>query len=268
MQEIATRPRYTIAVCKGSALLDETKTLLRAWRPGESIHDFSARVLRDDLLGKSTAYRNRDIVRRVFARRLLLPDSKPARLLKHFLARASSAQVFSNLMLVYAARQDDLLRDVIAELYWPSFREGKLSLTTKHVIALLRDAEGDGRIPEPWSDGVKIRVARGLVRALIDFGLLRQVGRGTPEMAHFQPADGAIVYLSYDLHFSGISDASVVSHRDWALFGLNQNAVAGVLDRLTACGWWTAQIAGSVSRITWKFQSMERVVDALARQNI
>jgi bacteriophage exclusion system BrxA-like protein len=66
--EIQSTPRYTIAICKGSALVEETKTLLRAWLLNESIGDFQSRVLREDLLGRATAYRVKDIVRRVFAR--------------------------------------------------------------------------------------------------------------------------------------------------------------------------------------------------------
>ena len=268
IQEISSRPRYTIAVCKGSALLDETKVLLRAWRPSETIQEFSARVIRNDLLGKSTAYRSKDIVRRVFARRLLVPENKPAQLLKRMLSSSRSAQLFSNLMMLYAARNDDLLRDVIVELYWPSFREGRISFGSSNVVAFLRNAEADGRIAEPWSEQVKIKVARGLIRALVDFGLLRQAGRRVPEAVHFQPVDAATVYLAHDLHFSGATDAGVVSHRDWALFGLTEATTAGALDRLTAGGWWTAQIAGSVSRITWKYKNMEGVVDAIAGLDI
>jgi hypothetical protein len=264
IQEISNRPRYTIAVCKGSALLDETKALLRAWRPEETIQEFSARVLRDDLLGKSTAYRNRDIVRRVFARRLLLPDTKPAQFLKHLLSNVRSAKMVSDLVLVYAARQDDLLRDVIVKLYWPSYREGRISLGTSSVIAFLKDAEADGRIPEPWSEQVKIKVARGLIRALIDFGLLKQIGRRLPETIHFQPAEGSIVYLAYDLHSDALTDAAVTEHRDWALFGFEPAQVRAAIDRLSGQGWWLAQMAGSIVRIAWKYKNMTEVVDALA----
>src|SRR5262249_48574056 len=97
---------YTIAVCKGSALLQETKVLLRAWQPNESLSEFRDRVLREDLLGKMTAYRVNDIVRRVFARRFLRPDLPPARLLKQLVERDYPDQLFSDLCLVYAARSD------------------------------------------------------------------------------------------------------------------------------------------------------------------
>jgi len=89
--------RYTIAVCKGSAFLEETKALLRAWHPGEPTTEFRHRVLRQDLLGRMTAYRASDIVRRVFAWRFLRPDNRPAILLKRLLGRGQVGQVFSDL---------------------------------------------------------------------------------------------------------------------------------------------------------------------------
>lgn len=262
---MAEAARYTIAVCKGSALLNEMKTLLRAWQPAESVTEFRERVLREDLLGRMTAYRASDIVRRVFAWRFLRPDNRPAVLLKRLLERGQTGQLFSDLCLLYAARNDDLLRDAIAQLYWPAASEGRLILNPMHVVEFLREAEREGRIPEPWSEQVKIKVARGVLKAMTDFGLLVEVSRTRREVVHFRPTDRTLVYLAYDLHFSGSTDAGVVDHRDWALFGLNRTDVGSVLDRLSGEGWWLAQVAGSVVRVTWKFAGMEEVVDALAR---
>ena len=142
-------PRYTVAICKGSALVPETKALLRAWRPGEALGELADRVLRDNLLGKTTAYRARDIVRRVFARRFLAPTSSPAKHLKHLVVRRRVDQPFADLCLLYAARRDDLLRDAIVRLYWPAIAEGRLTLAVQDAVIFLRQAEGDGRIPQP-----------------------------------------------------------------------------------------------------------------------
>ena len=117
MNTIVSEARqYTNTISKGSALLEETKILLRAWQPGESLNEFCERVLREDLLGRMTAYRARDIVRRVFARRYFRPDNKPALLLKRLLERNQSGQLFSDLCLLYASRNDDLIRDVVTGL--------------------------------------------------------------------------------------------------------------------------------------------------------
>jgi hypothetical protein len=257
--------RYTIAVCKGSAFLEETKTLLRAWYPGETASEFRDRVLREDLLGRRTAYRTSDIVRRVFAWRFLRPDSRPAILLKRLVERGQPGQIFSDLCLLYAARNDDLIRDAVTRLYWPALSDGRLNLSPAYVVEFLRQADRDRRVPEPWSEQVKLRVARGVLKAMTDFGLLREVGRGKRELVPFHPADQTIVYLAYDIHFTGSTDASVVNHRDWALFGFGPRKVSLALDRLSGEGWWLAQVAGSLVRVTWKYANMEEVVDALAR---
>ena len=257
--------RYTIAVCKGSAFLEETKTLLRAWHPGETTTEFRNRVVREDLLGKMTAYRASDIVRRVFAWRFFRPNNRPAILLKRLVERGRPGQIFSDLCFLYAARNDDLIRDVVSHLYWPALTDGRVSLSPAYVVEFLRQADRDGRVPEPWSEQVKLRVARGVLKAMTDFGLLQEVGRGKRELVPFRPADRTIVYLAYDIHFSGSTDASVVKHRDWSLFGLGAHDVTSALDRLSGEGWWLAQVAGSLIRVTWKYASMEEVVDALAR---
>jgi len=100
---------------------------------------------------------------------------------------------------------------------------------------------------------------------MADFGLLAEVGRGRRELVHYRPVDLTLVFLAYDLHCAGLTDASMVDHRDWALFGFTNKDVASAIDRLSGEGWWLAQVAGSVVRISWKYSSMEEVVDAFAR---
>jgi|ERR1017187_6886685 hypothetical protein len=257
--------QYTIAICKGTALLEETRALLRAWKPGETLNEFSARVLREDVLGRMTAYRARDIVRRVFARRYLRPNNQPALLLKQLLKFGQPGQLFSDLCLLYSARNDALIRNAVTHLYLPAQSEGRLTLAPSHVVEFLHRSEREGRMSEPWSEQVKLKVARGILKALADFGLLVEVRRGKRELVHFRPTDRTIVFLAYDLHLAGSTDAGVVDHRDWALLGLSSRDVASALDRLSGEGWWIAQVAGSVVRITWKHTSMEEVVDALTR---
>jgi hypothetical protein len=169
-----------------------------------------------------------------------------------------------DLCLLYAARHDDLLRDAIVSLYWPAIAEGRLTLTAEDAVAFLRQAEADGRIPEPWSTQVKLKIARGLLRAMTDFGLLRQANRTRRETVLYRPSDGAIVYLAYELHLSGATDAALPGHQDWMIFGLHTREVIAEMDRLAGEGWWVVQAAGSVVRITWKFSQLEEVVDALA----
>jgi len=261
----APASRYGAMLCKGSGLLAETKALLRAWRPGETAIALRDRALAEDILGRHTASRVDDIVSGVFARRFLRPTDRPAQLLRRLLERGPGGALFNDLCLLYAARHDALLRDVIVGVYWPAARRRRLVVNPDDIAAFLSQAEEAGRISPPWSREVRRRVVSGALRTLVDLGLLRGVRRGPREILSYRPADATIVFLAHDLHFAGASDAALVGHEDWALFGLSPGDVTIALDRMTADGHWIVQAAGSLVRITWKWKSMEEVVDALAR---
>ena len=262
-QAVSESVSYTIAISKGSALLNEMKALLRAWIPGEPIKEFSERVVREDVLGKTTAQRAKDVVRRVFANRFLVPGQAPAKCLHRILLGSKSGQVFSDLCLLYSSRNDALLRDVIVSVYWPAVAEGHLFISPKDVVQFFRQAEEQGRIPQPWSEAVKIKVARGLLRALAEYGLMNEVRRKR-EIVHYRPKNETIVFLAHELHFKGLSDAALVAHGDWNLFGMKERDVIEAMDHLSVDGWWLTQAAGTLVRVSWKYNTMEEVLDALA----
>jgi hypothetical protein len=257
-------PRYTTAVCKGSGLLSEMKALLRAWQPGESAVHFRARVLKEDILAKATAKRANDLVDRVFAPRFLRDNGKPARYLQRLLASRVSSAAFSDLCFLYTVRQDDLLRDVLERVYWPMVRKGYLTLNDGSILLFLQSESARERIIEPWSQYVERRVARGTLRVMTDFGLLHPIRKGRREVRRYHPSDTLIVFLAYELRHSGFTDAGVVAHPDWAIFGMQRPDVVSRMDRLSTDGWWIMQAAGSLVRVTWKYGSMDEVVNALA----
>jgi hypothetical protein len=255
--------RYTIALCKGAALLDETRTLLNHWIPGEEIDQFVDRIQRENALAKATAYRTNDIVRRVFARRFLAPTDSPARRLRRIAQRGLSRKLFAEVLFLYAARADALLYDFTTEVYWPACRRGRATLSTAEVLDFLAEASGDGRIPQAWSSGVQRKIARGVLSTLADVGFLREQG-GRREVAPYYASDEGIAYLAYELREKGLSDLAISEHQDWQLFGLAESRLLGRLDSLSDVCGLLAQRAGSVLRITWRYQSVEELIDALA----
>jgi hypothetical protein len=255
--------RYTQALSKGGALLPETRTLVAAWRPGESGPDFAQRVLRDDLLGRSTARRVLDIVR-VFTLRFLQPTDAPARLLRVLAASEAMRQTFTDLVFYYTARLDDLLRDFTTERYWPAVREGRPLLTNQDVRSLMLEGALDGRIGRPWTDELSRDIAGRVMGALTAFGLLAPLKPGRREILPYRPADGTIIYLAHLLHFAGITDASLADQPAWALFGLRPPDVWHRLDALATADWFILQRAGRVARVTWRHRTMEEAVHALA----
>lgn len=254
---------YTQALAKGGALLPETRALLQAWQPDEPYAVFAERVLREDVLGRATAHRVKDILR-VFNRRYLVPSDVPARRLKRLISFPATRQMFSDLVFFYTAQQDDLLRDFTISRYWPAVREGRLTITNQEVRGLIWEAEQDGRIPTPWSAEIKRDMAGRVMITLTDFGLLQELKPARREVTPYRPSDGTLLYVAHLLHWAGITDASLAEHETWALYGLEPRDVWNRLDALGGEGWFILQRAGEVVRIAWKYGTLDEVVDVIA----
>lgn len=260
----APQVTYTEALSRGGVLLDEMRTLMCAWRPGESTPDFIRRVRQGDILGRATARTISDYVR-VFVRRFVAPSGTPARYLERLVCSNAARQVFADLAFYYTAEQDDLLRDFTVHRYWPLVREGRLSISKYDARQFIWEAEQDGRIRVPWSEAVKKDMPARLLNALADFGLLGARKGGRRQIVSYRASDCTIVYIAHLLHETGVTDASLANHPAWGLFGLEPRDVWNRLDDLAAESWFIVQRAGEVARITWKYERLEEAVDALAR---
>ena len=110
------------------------------------------------------------------------------------------------------------------------------------------------------------RVPIYLVGTCSDFGLLENKKNSNRKILPFRIEPKVAIFLSYDLHFSGHGDNSVLSHTDWGLFGLDRSDVLNEMKQLALKGWFIIQSAGDVTRIGWQYQSMEEVIDALNKR--
>jgi len=263
-------PRFTIGVCKGTALLSENRALLREWHPGESAVDLARRVRESDLLGKATAQRSADVVRRVFGPRFLRRDGEPAQYLQRLLsARGETGEWFSSICLLYAARADALVRAAVVELLAGARAEGRLGLSVASVESFLGEAVRLGKTEQPWSPEVVRKVARGVFKLLTEFGFLASAPRGRPrEILRYRVQPVAVAYLAFDLHFQGCTDASLPLHPDWQLWQMDVPHVRDALDALSSRGLWMFQAAGAVVRITWNYSTMTEAINALARLDV
>ena len=259
-----TNRKYTTAISKGAAMVDEMRRLLEQWRPDESLDAFVERVQEEGLLGNATAYRTRDIVRRVFAPRFLRPTDKPARVLKHILASGLPGRTFTEMLFVYAARNDPLIYDFTVREYWPAVRRGRPVLGTDVMLAFLSEAVVDGRLDSQWSEKVSVRIARCVLGMLRDVGFLREVRRGRREIVDYHMSDEGTAILARELHESGVTDSALCSHPDWGLFGLSAAEVLERLDGLGEHRGVLVQRAGSVVHFTWFVESIEEMINVLA----
>jgi hypothetical protein len=251
-------------LAKGGALLEETRILLREWAPGEPETALAERVLKTDALGRATARRVLDIVR-VFSLRFLQPTDQAARLLRPLVDAAPPA-FLNDLLLLYTVYKDPLLRDFVANVYWPAVRQGRLVMTNKDVMHLIRAAELDGRIETPWSEEIRRDMCGRVMIALTDFGLLKPVRPAVRDVASYRPHDWTLVYVAYLLHHRGVSDGNLLYANEWSWFGLLPEEAWQHLSLIGADGWFIMQQAGDVRRISWPFASIEDVVHEFTRR--
>jgi hypothetical protein len=71
--------------------------------------------------------------------------------------------------------------------------------------------------------------------------------------------------VARELHDCGVTDSSICTHADWALFGMTGSEVLERLDNLGEHRGVIVQRAGSVVHFTWTVNSIEELIDVLAR---
>src|SRR5207249_3534852 len=108
-----------------------------------------------------------------------------AKNLKHLLARGVSAERLLQLFLIYTARANLILRDFITDVYWPHYNAGSRVIQKQDVLDFLKAAQATEKMPNKWSDGVRLHASRDLLSALIDFKLTRDMPQGRREIVPF-----------------------------------------------------------------------------------
>ncbi len=260
---------YTARAIKATGLLDETRILLREWRPGESLPDLRQRVLSTGLLGKATASRAHDVVTHAFGQRFLAPEGPPAQHLKRLLEAKGSGDWLLHLFLLYAARNDVVLSEAATRYARERTSSGRPWVDRRSLERFLEEQEAAGRMARPWSPAVRSSVARHVLRQMTDFGLAGPpTARGLRRLRRLEVSPTAAAYLAYDLHFGGAGDASIVAHPDWAVWLCDEPTVREQMRRLARPELWEFQAAGSVVQVTWTCSSMQEAVDELARLDL
>ena len=144
------------------------------------------------------------------------------------------------------------------------YETGRSSVTVEDDVGWLAAQEAQGQTP-PWSDAVRTKVARALLAALRDFGVLTGVKSGTrKEIGHPYPSIGGFAYVSWRLQELGATAAALESAPAWRRWLLTPNDVAALMADLAQHGVIGLNRAGSIVRIEWRSASLSEAVHAAA----
>lgn len=205
--------KYNTRLQKGGALIEEMRQLVRFWTTA-STEELRATAIRANVLNKATRARSADILRRTFLPRFLDgPIPNAWKLVRPLEDVGASPQLLKPVYYWISAGSEPLIADFSREFLFPRLATAHVGIEQSEVLAWLEN-KGCG-----WSPTVSIKVVRGLLAALRDFGILE--GRARKRLANIRLPIGSFAYLAFCLHKLGSYGGQIAFHSDWQLFLLS-----------------------------------------------
>lgn len=252
--------RYTTRIQKGGALLDDMRQLVRTWEdaPTTVLRDSG---LRSNVLNKATRARLSDVYRRAFLPRFVegrIPNAW--RLVRPLEDAHAGIQVVRPAYYWVSARAEPLIEDFVREFILPRQALVRTGIGTEDVIHWLQAKRC------PWSHTVRTKVARGLLAALRDFGVLE--GRAQKRLAGGMLSVPAFAYLARCFRETGAISRSLVLHADWQLFLLTPAEVEHFFLLAHQERFLQYHAAGSTVSISFPTESLEEYAHVVAQRAV
>ncbi len=235
----------SFTVVKG-AMIDETYAVFAAWDFDRSKRDNLNRLRDENFIGASSTTWLRDVAK-VLNRRFE-PDGRDRALV--VLAKSGcELEEWKPILLWHITRDEFLVRDFLQNWLFPAYDSGAFRLRPEDLHAYLQTIGKRGATTEhAWTEQTVKRVAAGLLKIAVDFGLLR--GSVVKEFASFHLPERCFVYLLHALRDEKLSPNKVVSSPDWRMFLRRPADVEHELLRLHQFRKLDYQVAGSLVQLS------------------
>lgn len=249
--------RYSTQLSKGTGMINETLSLLEIFDEHTTKESLLCYVLETNYLSTSTEKRATDIVNVVFYQRFMKDNPSVPLWLKAARGKGLMLSSFSQLLMLYCARQHAVFYDFITTSLNPVKNDDLTVLPHNAIHRFIQSICESGQAN--WSDGLQRKNASYVFATLVDFGFMNR----RYEILPYQIADFTVLYLMHELHFAGLSDVDVCNHEDWQLFNLTPQQVRQAIMQLSLANGFIAQSSGNLIDISWKFNSMEEMINGI-----
>jgi len=248
----------TSNILKGGALIDDARRLVEVWDLDEDAAWNLERIATENLLAKPSRARAQAVLQRVLRPRLVEPGPQVIAAMKELL---SSPRSFVEAYYFEATRDDELLATTAEKLLFGWWEAGRVAVDVNEVSAWLGDLAAKGETPS-WADSTRIEVARHLLSALRDFGIL--TGAVRKEFDRPSLTIAGFGYVAFRLHESGASSRALLASSVWQRWLLDQNRVTELFHQAAREGLLRFSSAGSTVRVDWLRNSLPEAVRAVA----
>ena len=252
-------PIYTSRIIKASALIADTKVLLSEWDLEQSVEANLERARRQNIFGKASRKRIRDILTIFRQRYFDMPDVGAA--LVTLTQEGAPSQWIDPLLYFFSAQNDRTLRDIVLEVLTPRHKRGTQEVPVEVVIHAIRNWIAEGKTTTAWSDSTVRRVAQGVMATLRDFGVLEGQTHKRLSPAYLPtPAFALIAHWLLDREGAG---NLVLNSEEWRLFFLDVSAVERFFIEAHQLHYLEYYAAGSVIRIEFPAESLKEYAHVL-----
>lgn len=199
-----------------------------------------------DVLPKATHARAKDTYIRAFLPRMIEGSPKDAWKLCAALEDClPSMEVVVPFYYWITARAEPILYRFATEELYSLARSGNVGIGTSELTNWIRKTcQQEGKA---WSDIVIIKVARAMLAALRDFGILNGASKKSIAASHL--ALEAFALIAWCLRNQLEDNRDLKTHPDWRMFLLSPDNVERLLLEAHQHGWLHYQVAGAVTRI-------------------
>lgn len=235
----------SFTVVKG-ALIEETYRVFGTWDLACSKRDNLDRLRVENFVGAKSGSWLRDVAK-VINRRFDPNDRDRALVL--LAQRGLPLDEWKPLLLWHMTRDEFLVRDFLESWLFAAYDEGAFRVRTDHVVAYLAGIGERGAMTEhAWSENTTKRVAAGLLKIAVDFGLLR--GATAKEFRSVQLPERSFLYLLHAIRDELGGASKLVASRSWRLFLMRPSDVEQELLRLHQFRKVDYQVAGSLVELS------------------
>jgi hypothetical protein len=154
--------------------------------------------------------------------------------------------VWTPLVLWHMTRDEFLVRDFLLNWLYPRFIDGTYRLRMADVVPYLNGLDRK-QVQGKWSDTTLHRVATGLLRLGVDFGLLR--GTLVKEFASYHLPEKSFLYLLHAIAQTEQNPRKVIQSAEWRMYLMRPEDVEEELLRLHQYRQLEYEAAGSVARL-------------------
>ena len=247
---------YNSNLLKGTGAVSETISLLSIYDRDTTKKSLLDYVLATNFLSTNTEKRARDIVEKVFYNRYMQHNHLVPYWLRLTREKGLMVNQLSQLLYVYTLRENAILYDYVIKVLNPVKASGADFIPKSKADEFIKELNDNGTLE--WSSTSQVRMGQHMRGTLVDFNVIDLNGN----ILSFEANDFTVLYLMHELHFGGLSDMAIWEHVDWGLFNMDKYDVLQRIMNLSLKGGFIAQSSGDLLTISWKYNSMEEMINA------